>query len=123
MGGRAPPRKSRGPLEDIVGAFGFREFGSQPAVFCFQVDRLGRCSGPGFFVLADPDPQGFFTDAELVGDAGDCATSGDGIGLGVEHEFNGALFELWGVFDGHVGGSFSNFLPSIKPGANHFFET
>ncbi len=60
VGGLAPlTTKSRGLLQDIVGAFGFREFGSQPAVFCFQVDRLDRGAGPGFFVLADPHAQRF----------------------------------------------------------------
>ncbi|WP_218672362.1 hypothetical protein, partial [Corynebacterium pacaense] len=41
-----------------------------------------------------------------------------GISLSVEHEFYSALLELDSVFGGHVRVSFSNFLPSIKPGAN-----
>ena len=70
------------------------------------------------FVVADPDAEGFFAEAELIGDAGDRAVGGCRIGLGVEHEFYSTLLELRGVLDGHVKVSFSNFLPSIKPGAN-----
>ena len=72
--------ESEGLPGTVVGAFGFGEFGSQPPVFCFQVDRLGRGVGHGLFVVADSDSQGFFADAELYSDAGDCATGGDGIG-------------------------------------------
>lgn len=67
---------------------------------------------------ADPDAQCFLAHAELGGDAGDRTPGRVRVGLGVEHEFYGALLELWGVLDGHVRDSFSSFLPSIKPGAN-----
>lgn len=71
---------------------------------------------------ADPDAQCFLAHAELAGDAGDRTPGRVRVGLGVEHEFYGALLELWGVLDGHVRGSFSSFLPSIKPGANQCID-
>lgn len=68
-------------------------------------------------MFANPHTQGFLGDVEFVGDSSDGPVGGVGISLGVEHEFDGALFEFVGVFDGHVRVSFSIFLPSIKPGA------
>ena len=71
----------------------------------------------GVFVFTDPDTQCFFRDAEFVSNPPDGPVGGVGISLGVEDEFDGALFKFVGVFDGYVRVSFSNFLPSIKPGA------
>lgn len=73
-------------------------------------------------MFADPDPQSFLRDSQFIRDPGDSPVGGIGIGLGVDDELYSALLELIGVLDGHVRDSFSNFLPSIKPGANQCID-
>lgn len=68
-------------------------------------------------MFTDLSTQSFLRDGEFIGDAGDCSVGSVGIGLGMKNKFHGPLFELVGVFDGLARVSFSNFLPTIKPGA------
>ena len=99
MGGRAPPREtSRCSLQDLVGPLRFSQLSPQPTVLRFQVDRLGRGGFAGILVLAHPDSQGLFTQAELVRDTGDRSVRGVRIGLGMDDERDGTSLEFVGVF-------------------------
>ncbi len=89
--GRAPRRKHRGGLEDLVGLTQVLDLAAQPGELLTLDGRQSVVARAGVgFGLAHPQPQRFLVDAEILRDLRDRTT-------GLEHEPDRALAQLIGV--------------------------